>query len=242
MIVDSEDLHRKAYNAAFAAFDVVLDSASSPVLWDEEFYDDLQNRVGGGKPKMRWYFGREGWPSSTVMDGVPATDEERAALVDTLQDYKSEKYRELIGSGSVHPRPGVLRLMDEAREAGLHVAVCSAATKGSVIYTLRSLLGDDRFERLDCFLAGDDVKNKKPDPEIYNTASGKLGIPPSECLVIEDSAIGLQAALSAGMRCIITYTGSTKSQDFSGSELVVANLDADPPLTLERLEAAMSSR
>jgi hypothetical protein len=61
----------------------------------------------------------------------------------------------MIGSGEVEPRPGVLRLMDEARDAGLKVAVCSAATKSSVVYTLTSLLGKQRFEELDCFLAGE---------------------------------------------------------------------------------------
>jgi hypothetical protein len=89
-----------------------------------------------------------------------------------FQDWKSQKYRDLIGSGEVVPRPGVLRLMDEARALGLKVAVCSAATKGSVIFTLESLLGKDRFAALDCFLAGDDVDKKKPDPTIYRAAAG----------------------------------------------------------------------
>lgn len=89
-----------------------------------------------------------------------------------LQDWKSEKYQQLIGSGEVPPRPGVLRLMDEARAAGLLVAVCSAATKESVIFTLTSLLGAQRFSSLDCFMAGDDVPRKKPDPIIYQIAAG----------------------------------------------------------------------
>lgn len=88
------------------------------------------------------------------------------------QDWKSEKYTQLIGSGEVLPRPGVLRLMDEARAAGMFVAVCSAATKSSVIYTLTSLLGPERFQALDCFMAGDDVPRKKPDPIIYQLAAG----------------------------------------------------------------------
>jgi HAD superfamily hydrolase (TIGR01509 family) len=56
------------------------------------------------------------------------------------------------------------------------------------------------------------VDKKKPDPKIYNVAAQRLGLAPSECLVVEDSTIGLQAALGAGMRCIITYTPSTKQQ------------------------------
>ncbi len=51
----------------------------------------------------------------------------------------------------------MLRLMDEARAAGLKLAVCSAATKSSVVYTLNSLIGEGRFKGLDCFLAGGSV-------------------------------------------------------------------------------------
>jgi beta-phosphoglucomutase-like phosphatase (HAD superfamily) len=56
------------------------------------------------------------------------------------------------------------------------------------------------------------VDKKKPHPKIYDVAAQKLGLEPSECLVVEDSTIGLQAATGAGMRCIITYTPSTKQQ------------------------------
>ncbi|KAH7673749.1 HAD hydrolase subfamily IA protein, partial [Dioscorea alata] len=93
-------------------------------------------------------------------------------------------------------------------------SVCSAATKSSVILCLENLLGLERFQGLDCFLAGDDVKEKKPDPSIYLTASQKLGVLGKNCLVVEDSVIGLQAATRAGMPCIVTYTSSTANQDF----------------------------
>jgi HAD superfamily hydrolase (TIGR01509 family) len=59
---------------------------------------------------------------------------------------------------------------------------------------------------------GDDVDKKKPDPTIYRVAAQKLGVAPGECVVVEDSMIGLQAARDAGMRCIITYTPSTRNQ------------------------------
>eukprot|EP00879_Flechtneria_rotunda_P018816 GHRR01019750.1.p1 GENE.GHRR01019750.1~~GHRR01019750.1.p1 ORF type:complete len:306 (+),score=95.45 GHRR01019750.1:1476-2393(+) len=212
VILESEDLHRRAYNATFQHFNVQC-GVIGLIDWDEQFYDMLQNTVGGGKPKMRWYFNRQGWPTSSVLSGrAPSNEQEQALLIDTLQDWKTEKYQQMIGSGEVVPRPGVLRLMDEARSAGLKVAVCSAATKSSVVFTLKSLLGEQRFSSLDCFLAGDDVDKKKPDPTIYRIAAGKLGVDPSECVVVEDSSIGLQAALEAGMRCIITYTPSTKQQ------------------------------
>ncbi|CAM8990606.1 unnamed protein product [Rhodiola kirilowii] len=227
VILESEDLHRQAYNDAFAYFDVRCPpSADKPLNWSSEFYDVFQNTVGGGKPKMRWYFKEHGWPTSTVFQSPPEGDENREKLIDILQDWKTERYKEIIKSGNVEPRPGVLRLMDEARAAGRKVAVCSAATKSSVVLCLENLLGLERFQTLDCFLAGDDVKQKKPDPSIYVTASKILGIQGNECLVVEDSVIGLQAARGAGMPCIITYTSSTASQDFSEAIAIYPNLSS----------------
>ena len=166
--------------------------------------------VGGGKAKMRWHFGEDGWPTSSLLPHVPESEQDQATLIDTLQvrgparacaagvagaraegalcergrtcghsartprmqDWKSQKYRDLIGGGAVAARRGVLRLMDEARASALKVAVCSAATKESVEFTLAALLGEERFRGLDCFLAGDDVPKKKPDPSIYRIAAG----------------------------------------------------------------------
>eukprot|EP00258_Populus_trichocarpa_P045340 XP_024461359.1 haloacid dehalogenase-like hydrolase domain-containing protein At4g39970 isoform X3 [Populus trichocarpa] len=191
VILESEHLHRQAYNDAFAHFNVIC-SSSLPLNWSPDFYDVLQNRIGGGKPKMRWYFKEHGWPSSNLFEKPPEDDESRAKLIDTLQDWKTERYKEIIKSGTVEPRPGVLRLMDEAKTAGKKLAVCSAATKSSVILCLENLIGMERFQGLDCFLAGDDVKEKKPDPSIYVTASKMLGVSERDCLVVEDSVIGLQ--------------------------------------------------
>ncbi|CAI8618926.1 unnamed protein product [Vicia faba] len=226
VILESEHLHRQAYNDAFLHFNVRSppSSSSQPLNWDIQFYDQLQNQIGGGKPKMRWYFKEHGWPSSTLFQTPPANDEEQAKLIDTLQDWKTERYKDIIKSGSVKPRPGVLRLMDEARDAGKLLAVCSAATKSSVILCLENLIGIERFQSLDCFLAGDDVKEKKPDPSIYLTASKKLGVSEKNCLVVEDSVIGLQAATKAGMSCVVTYTSSTADQDFKEAVAIYPDL------------------
>ncbi|GFP83688.1 haloacid dehalogenase-like hydrolase domain-containing protein at4g39970 [Phtheirospermum japonicum] len=121
-----------------------------------------------------------------------------------LHDWKTERYKEIIQSGTVEPRPGVLRLMDEAKSSGRKLAVCSAATKSSVILCLENLIGMERFQSLDCFLAGDDVKEKKPDPSIYLTAA--------------------KAATGAGMSCVISYTPSTANQDFKAAAAIYPDL------------------
>ncbi|KDP29706.1 hypothetical protein JCGZ_18641 [Jatropha curcas] len=240
VILESEHLHRQAYNDAFAHFNVRC--SSQPLNWAPDFYDQLQNLIGGGKPKMRWYFKEHGWPSSTIFDTPPEDDESRAKLIDTLQDWKTERYKEIIKSGTVQPRPGVLQLMDEARAAGKKLAVCSAATKSSVILCLENLIGLERFHGLDCFLAGDDVKEKKPDPSIYITAAKKLGVSERDCLVVEDSVIGLQAATKAGMSCIITYTPSTADQDFKDAIAIYPDMSKvrlrDLELLLQNVVAA----
>lgn len=86
VILESENLHRQAYNDAFSHFDVRCPPSSSESLnWSLEFYDKFQNLVGGGKPKMRWYFKENGWPTSTIFESPPENDDDRAKLIDTLQ-------------------------------------------------------------------------------------------------------------------------------------------------------------
>lgn len=240
MILESEHLHRQAYNDAFEHFNVRCPSSSSsgPLNWSLEFYDELQNLIGGGKPKMRWYFKEHGWPTSTISDSSPENDDDRAKLIDILQDWKTERYKEIIKSGTVEPRPGVLRLMDEAKAAGKKVAVCSAATKSSVILCLENLIGMERFQGLDCFLAGDDVKEKKPDPSIYITAAKRLNVLGKDCLVVEDSVIGLLAANGAGMSCVISYTPSTANQDFKEAAAIYPDLS---DVRLTDLEALLKN-
>lgn len=81
---------------------------------------------------------------------------------------------------------------------------------------VNTVVGKSRLESLDCIIAGDDVKEKKPHPMIYNVARSRLGLSASQCVVIEDSLVGLRAARAAGMRCVITYTSSTANEDFYG--------------------------
>ena len=58
-------------------------------------------QVGGGKPKMRHYFGLNGWPTSSVLGGrAPADEAEQTQLIDALQDWKTEKYKDIIGGCS----------------------------------------------------------------------------------------------------------------------------------------------
>jgi len=226
VLVETEELHRLAYNAAFEEFGI--ETNGEPVVWSKDYYSHLANTVGGGKPKMRYHFTGLGapaeasmhpdtakvWPAVTKRDGsTPADESAGMLLVDDLQDFKTECYKKLVTTAP--PRPGVLELMDAAISMpGLAVGICSASTRGGFEKVVEAVVGQQRLAKLDVIIAGDDVSNKKPDPEIYNVAAARLGLTSDKCVVVEDSMVGLRAAKSAGMKCVITYTEETAEQDF----------------------------
>jgi HAD superfamily hydrolase (TIGR01509 family) len=221
VIVETEELHRKAYNAAFEEFRCTING--QPLVWNVEYYDVLQNTVGGGKPKMKYHFKINGWPDSTK-GPAPITEEAQNLLVDNLQDKKTEHYKRIVTSAA-EARPGILELMDEGlSRPDIAMCICSAATKEGFVQVVNSIVKPERLERFDVILAGDDVTRKKPDPLIYNMTREKLGLPADRCVVIEDSLVGLRAAVGAGMKCIITPTASTSSADFiaEGATAVVS--------------------
>ena len=209
-----------------------------------EYYDILANTVGGGKPKMKYHFGENGWPTTSQFFGgaVPTSDADKDALVDALQDKKTEFYKEIVES-TAEARPGVLRLMDEAiADPSIAVGICSAATKAGFEKVVNSVVGPERLSKMDVIMAGDDVTRKKPDPLIYNLAREKVNLPADKCVVVEDSLVGLRAALGANMPCLITPCPSSDVPDFiaEGAKAVMDDRKglgdgADTVVTLTKL-------
>ena len=137
------------------------------------------------------------FPTSTIQSSIPQTDDEQQALIDSLQEHKTELYKDLIAEKAT-PRPGVIELMDEAmNDPKIAVGVCSASTKAAVTKVLDVTLGEERRSKLNVCILGDDVSKLKPDPLIYVTAAERLLIDPKNCVVVEDSMVGLRAAKGA---------------------------------------------
>lgn len=215
VIVDTErDGHRVAFNQTFAEFG--LDAA-----WDVDDYHELL-QIGGGKERMRKHYETRGF-------GRPVEDID--ALIQQLHLRKTDVFIELIESGQLPLRPGVHRLMREAQEAGLALGICTTSNERSAAAITQTLLPDIRFSFI---LAGDMVKKKKPDPEIYRMALEKTGLAPENCLVVEDSCIGTRAAKAAGCHVLATVNGYTCGEDMSAADVVVDSL-GDPGVPSQML-------
>ena len=110
-----------------------------------------------------------------------------------------ENYLDLVPA-RLEAFPGVHTLLSSCRAAGLLIAVASSADQIKVNANLQKIGSPEKF--WDAVVWGEDVKNKKPAPDIFLLAADRLGVKPDECTVVEDAVNGVQAAQSAGMRCI----------------------------------------
>ena len=221
VLADTErDGHRVAFNRAFEEKDLAVE-------WSVELYGELLE-VAGGKERMRHYFDSYGWPPEVA---------DRDALIKELHKLKTDYFMQIIESGQLPLRPGIARLVDEAIAGNIALAICSTSHERAVNLVAEVLLGPERKAHFNTILAGDVVSKKKPDPEIYNLASERLSLEPSDCVVVEDTRIGLLAAKAAGMHCVITTNGYTKDEDFTEADLVVSELGDQPnvQVTLETI-------
>jgi HAD superfamily hydrolase (TIGR01509 family) len=114
-----------------------------------------------------------------------------------------EIYLDLVPS-RLEAFPGAVELVHRCRQAGLLIAVASSADEIKVQANLKQI--ELPVEFWDAVIWGEDVKNKKPAPDIFLFAAEKLKANPGECVVVEDAVNGVQAAHKAGMRCIAVAT------------------------------------
>ncbi len=200
------DGHRVAFNMAFKETGV-------PWNWDEELYGKLL-AVTGGKERMHYY----------VEHFLKEDPTKYAEKIPALHKVKTKHYVGLMESGRIPLRPGVHRLLDEIKKAGIKIAVVTTTTPENVTALIHGTLGPSGMEYFDLVAAGDIVPQKKPSPDIYHYALEQLKLKPEETIAIEDSDNGLKSSLGAGVKTIVTVNGYTENQDFSGAALVLSDL------------------
>jgi HAD superfamily hydrolase (TIGR01509 family) len=213
VLADTErDGHLVAFNRLFAQLGLDL-------AWEAEEYGRLL-RIAGGKERLLSLFDDADW---VARHGLPEDRDRQELLVAGWHRRKTGIFLDLVAGGALPARPGVSRLVGEAQAAGWQTAVASTATDESVRSIVDHVLPSEMARSVRVF-AGDVVSRKKPAADIYVLALAESGRLPSEACVVEDSGQGLLAARRAGCAALITVSGFTTGDDFTGAGLVVDSL------------------
>ena len=157
----------------------------------------------------------------------PGADADRIRRVG---DAKEAEYRRLASVHGLTALPGASSWVRRLHAQGWQQAIASSAPGENVGVMLRALALDAMFEAI---VSAEDVTRGKPDPQVFLAAAERLGVPRDRCIVVEDAAVGVQAARSAGMRCIGVSRAVVLDADVAVSSLLELPSDA-----FDRLVAA----
>ena len=225
-LADTEEAHRVAFNLAFERYRLGWN-------WQPSEYRELL-KITGGKERMASY-----------IDSLPLLEAERKRLRTMVPDIHAEKtrfYSSFVADGAVPLREGVARLIDEALEAGCKLAIASTTTAVNIDALLQSTFGTRGLDMFSVIACGDQVRAKKPAPDIYRLALHGLGLQPEHAVAFEDSPNGLRAAVAAGLWTVVTPNFWTVGGDFSAADLELPQLGSpEHPLPNEPGQRLLSA-
>lgn len=207
-LADTEEVHRQAFNATFAA-------CGLPWEWDAPLYRDLL-AVTGGRERITHYCAR------FHPEFLAQADAD--SVIARMHVDKTRRYGAAVNAGQVTARPGVARLIQELRAAGLRLAIATTTSRSNVDALLAASfpeLPDDAFQVIG---AAEQATAKKPAPDIYAWVLAQLQLPAQACLAIEDSRNGANSAQAAKLPVLVTECRWTHGEDFSAALAVLSDL------------------
>lgn len=205
-LADTEkDGHRPAFNRAFS-------NAGLDWHWSVAEYGHLL-RITGGKERMRGYLAE----NPDKLNKIKHLD----SLIINLHEAKNRFYADIVRAGEIPLRPGVARLLHEARDHGVCLAIATTTTRSNVVALLQANLGAESLDWFEVIATADEVPEKKPSPAVYHYVLDRLGLDANDCLAIEDSQNGIRSAHAAGLPTLVTVNGYTEDDDFGAAELVI---------------------
>ncbi|HEY6893614.1 MAG TPA: HAD-IA family hydrolase [Rhodanobacteraceae bacterium] len=214
-LADTEEFHRRAFNAAFAA-------AGLNWWWNRGAYRELL-RVAGGRARMRAFAERE--------DAVTTQRADFEEFLTALHAAKTRRYDASLREEPLPLRPGIARLFDEAAAAHLTLAIATTTTAANLDALLEPHFGRRWRERFAAIVSGSEIKRLKPEPDVYLETLRQLGLEANECLAFEDSANGIRAAGAAGLAVIATPTWYSLAEPLPPAFVTLEHLgDPDRPL------------
>jgi HAD superfamily hydrolase (TIGR01509 family) len=207
-LADTEDIHRLAFNQAFAEFEFDWQ-------WSVEEYKQLLC-ISGGKERIRNYLQQR--------NIVPKEHKDLWHLAESVHIRKSDIYRDMLVAGHIQLRPGVKRLIEDAISNNITLAIATSSSQKNVETLLLNALGKNALTLFSAIVTCDIVEDKKPSPAAYQLTLAELGLEPQNCVAIEDTYNGNKAALGAKLKTIITTHLYTLDDDFSQASLVIDQL------------------
>lgn len=132
------------------------------------------------------------------------TDAEKIEMTEKKNRYYIELINQIDKSAILN---GSIDFVNKAKANGIKVAIGSSSKNTKLI--LEKIECDNMF---DAVADGNDIKNSKPDPEVFFKAAEKLGIEPCDCLVVEDADAGVEAALNAGMEILAVGSAAANNK------------------------------
>jgi len=205
---ETEETHRKAFNQAF-------EEKGLKWNWDRAVYRELL-RVTGGKERIRHFIEHYDADGSEIVD----SDEQIRAL----HLEKTVIYTRMVAAGEAVLRPGIRQAISTAQQNGYRLAISTTTSLPNIDALLQSAYGDEGSSIFDVICAGDMVKEKKPAPDIYYLALKMLGLPPEDCIAIEDTRNGLLSAHRAGIATVITPSFYSDDQCFDEALLITDDI------------------
>lgn len=187
------------------------------------------------EPQFQTQFGLKNEPILMELHELAGRPLPSAEQVAQLAEQKELRYRAMIAD-AFPEMTGASSLIIALQHAGWKVAIGSSAPTANIDFSV------ERFNRMgvafDAVACGDDVKCGKPAPDVFLLASARLGVAPASCVVLEDAAVGIDAARNAGMVSVgVCSTGRTRAE-LSHATMVVDGLDALSPSVLADLWGA----
>lgn len=175
----------------------------------------------------------EGLPEDFAVSVIGfATHRCRARMVEVLGSeaameahwaHFTGEYDRMVNEGAVELKPGAFEILEWSRDRGLRLALATSTRREVADRKLAQKGLSKFFEHVVC---GDEVKESKPHPAIFQTAVERLGLDASELVAIEDSPNGLRSAVAAGLRTILVPDLAPLSEVRALATVEVESLDA----------------
>ncbi len=214
-IVETSNIQREAYNDA-------MREAGLSWKWDRATYCELLLQ-SGGKDRL------------VHLAAATSTDLSQAKI-DQIHARKTQLACERMATQGVSPRPGVVELINLAKDRGLKLAFVTTTYQVNIDAVFAAV--DNAFSATDFdFIASrDTVVRGKPFPDVYLAALGALGVAPNEALAIEDTALSAMSAKRAGLTVVVTPGALTAHQDLWQADLVLDALASGQEIDARLME------